>query len=224
MTEISPQNLKKILYIEDTDDSRLLVRRLLARDYLLLESNNPIDGIDLAINTNPDLILLDINLPDMSGREVATRLSVALPNTPIVALTADATGDARERALVAGCIGFMTKPIEIDTFREEVKAYLNGKREVLHNRDRHMKAYHEELVEHLERKVHELTRMADQKISGSAKQACHCQHGTPPTSLTGCGFSWAQYHIHPRPRRTTPNHRQHYLQRIRILLCWHLPA
>ena len=162
MTEISPQNLKKILYIEDTDDSRLLVRRLLARDYLLLESNNPIDGIDLAINTNPDLILLDINLPDMSGREVATRLSVALPNTPIVALTADATGDARERALVAGCIGFMTKPIEIDTFREEVKAYLNGKREVLHNRDRHMKAYHEELVEHLERKVHELTRMADQ--------------------------------------------------------------
>jgi len=162
MTEISPQNLKKILYIEDTDDSRLLVRRLLARDYLLLESNNPIDGIDLAVNTNPDLILLDINLPDMSGREVATRLSVELPNTPIVALTADATGDARERALVAGCVGFMTKPIEIDTFREEVKAYLNGKREVLHNRDRHMKAYHEELVEHLERKVHELTRMADQ--------------------------------------------------------------
>jgi len=161
MTDVNPQNLKKILYIEDTDDSRLLVRRLLSRDYVLLESNNPIDGIDLALNTNPDLILLDINLPDMSGREVATRLKTALPNTPIVALTADATGDARERALVAGCVGFMTKPINIDKFREEVKAYLNGKREILHNPERHMKAYHEELVEHLERKVHELTKMAD---------------------------------------------------------------
>jgi signal transduction histidine kinase/DNA-binding response OmpR family regulator len=162
MKDINPRDLKKILYIEDTDDSRLLVRRLLSRDYVLLESNNPIDGIDLALNTNPDLILLDINLPDMSGREVATRLKLALPNTPIVALTADATGNAREKALVAGCDGFMTKPIEIDTFREEVVAYLNGKRETLANPDKHMKAYHQELVEHLERKVHELTKLADQ--------------------------------------------------------------
>jgi signal transduction histidine kinase/DNA-binding NarL/FixJ family response regulator len=158
----NPRDLKKILYIEDTDDSRLLVRRLLAHDYILLESDNPIDGIELAINTNPDLILLDINLPDMSGREVATRLKLALPNTPIVALTADVTSGAREKALVAGCVGFMSKPIDIDTFRDEVNAYLNGKRETLANPDKHMKAYHEELVEHLERKVHQLTKMADQ--------------------------------------------------------------
>ncbi len=161
MEEINPRNLKKILYVEDTDDSRLLVRRLLARDYVLLEADNPIDGIELAINTNPDLILLDINLPDLSGREVATRLKSALPNTPIVALTADVTSGARERALVAGCVGFMTKPIDIDTFREEVQAYLNGKREVLKETNQHMKAYHQELVEHLEKKVHELTKMAD---------------------------------------------------------------
>ncbi len=161
MDKIAPQNMKKILYIEDTDDSRLLVRRLLSRDYVFLESNNPIDGIDLALNTNPDLILLDINLPDLSGREVATRLKSALPNTPIVALTADVTSGARERALVAGCVGFMTKPIDIDTFREEVQAYLNGKREVLKETNQHMKAYHQELVEHLEKKVHELTKMAD---------------------------------------------------------------
>ncbi len=162
MQATNPRDLKKILYIEDTDDARLLVRRLLARDYVLLESNNPIDGIDLALNTNPDLILLDMNLPDMSGREVATRLKRALPEAPIVALTADVSGNAREKALVAGCVGFMTKPIEIDTFREEVKAYLNGKREIPKNPDKHMKAYHEELVEHLERKVHELTKMAEQ--------------------------------------------------------------
>ncbi len=128
MTAIDPTTLPKILYIEDTDDSRLLVRRLLARDYILLEASNGIDGIDLALDTNPDLILLDINLPDLSGREIATRLKISLPNTPMVALTADVTSGAREKALVAGCVGFMTKPIDIDNFREEIEAYLNGKK------------------------------------------------------------------------------------------------
>ncbi len=161
MTAIDPTTLPKILYIEDTDDSRLLVRRLLARDYILLEASNGIDGIDLALDTNPDLILLDINLPDLSGREIATRLKISLPNTPMVALTADVTSGAREKALVAGCVGFMTKPIDIDNFREEIEAYLNGKKEYVQNPDSYMKAYHEELAEHLEKKVHELTRMAD---------------------------------------------------------------
>lgn len=161
MTEKDPRKLPKILYIEDTAESRLLVQRLLAREYILLEADNPIDGIELALNTRPDLILLDINLPDLSGREVATRLKESLPNTPMVALTADITSDARERALVAGCVGFMEKPINIDTFQNEIEAYLNGKRETLEKPERHVKAYQKELVEHLEKKVHELTKMAD---------------------------------------------------------------
>jgi len=161
MTATDPKKLPKILYIEDSDDSRLLVRRLLARDYIFLESDNPIDGIDLALNTRPDLILLDINLPDLSGREVATRLKASLPNTPMVALTADVTSGARERALVAGCVGFMTKPIDIDIFRDEVEAYLNGKQELAAQADHHLQEYQQELVQHLEKKVHELTKMAD---------------------------------------------------------------
>ena len=162
MSEIDPKTLPKILYIEDTADSRLLVRRLLGNDYILLEASNSIDGINLALDTEPDLILLDINLPDLSGREVATRLKSSLPNTPMVALTADVTAGARERALVAGCVGFMTKPIDIDNFREEIKAYLNGKKEFVDEENPHLQAYHQELVEHLEKKVHELTKMADQ--------------------------------------------------------------
>ena len=161
MTEVDIKSLPKILYIEDTADSRLLVRRLLARDYIFLEADNAIDGIDLALNTQPDLILLDINLPDLSGREIATRLKISLPNTPMVALTADITGNAREKALVAGCVGFMTKPIDIDIFRNEIVAYLNGKREFAEQAEHHLKAYHQELVEHLEKKVHELTKMTD---------------------------------------------------------------
>ncbi|RLD07811.1 MAG: hypothetical protein DRI32_00125 [Chloroflexi bacterium] len=161
MTTPNPKTLPKILYIEDNADSRLLVQRLLARDYVLLEADNSIDGIQLALDTHPDLILLDINLPDLSGREVATRLNSSLPNTPMVALTADITSGARERALVAGCVGFMTKPINIDSFREDIEAYLHGKRQYAQKADHHLKAYHQELVEHLEKKVHELTKMAD---------------------------------------------------------------
>ena len=161
MTASDPKTLPKILYIEDTADSRMLVQRLLARDYLLLEASNAMDGIELARDTNPDLILLDINLPDLSGREVATRLKSLLPHTPMVAVTANVTGGAREKALVAGCIGFMSKPIDIDTFQEEIEAYLNGKREYVENSEHHLKEYHQELVEHLEKKMHELTKMAD---------------------------------------------------------------
>ncbi|MBT3321570.1 MAG: response regulator [Anaerolineae bacterium] len=161
MTTSNPKTLPKILYIEDTADSRLLVQRLLARDYILLEASNAIDGINLALDTNPDLILLDINLPDLSGREIATRLKTSLPNTPMVALTADVTSGAREKALVAGCVGFMTKPIDIDIFKDEIKAYLDGKREYLEKPNSHLRAYHEELVEHLEKKVHELTKLTD---------------------------------------------------------------
>ena len=69
MTETDIKSLPKILYIEDTDDSRMLVRRLLARDYVFLESDNPIDGIELALNAHPDLILLDINCQNLAAEK-----------------------------------------------------------------------------------------------------------------------------------------------------------
>src|SRR6187399_561152 len=122
--------MPKILYIEDSDDARLLVRRVLQQHYILLEANDPIKGIELARDTEPDLILLDINLPNMTGIDVAIRLrSILKPGTPIVAVTADASPGARERALATGFAGFLTKPINVDKFEGSVKAYLAGKRE-----------------------------------------------------------------------------------------------
>jgi CheY-like chemotaxis protein len=156
---MDPRDLPKILYIDDTADSRLLVSRILSRKYLVLESGDPLNGIELALDTQPDLILLDINLPQLSGREVAVRLKTLLPNTPLVAFSAEVTPDSRERALAAGFAGYLTKPIvDVDEFVEQIGAFLAGKREALPNATRYQQEFTTEVVARLEEKVRELTR------------------------------------------------------------------
>lgn len=156
MTDI--KSLPQILYVEDNADSRALVRRLLAGEFIVLESSDPLSGIELARDTQPDLVLLDINLPGMTGVDVAIRLRSILPaGTPIVAVTADITDQTRSRALAAGFTGFLNKPIDIDTFEEQVRAFLGGKREVLKDAETHLRAYQSEVVERLETRVRELT-------------------------------------------------------------------
>lgn len=156
MTDV--KSLPQILYVEDNADSRALVRRLLAGEYIVLESSDPLSGIELARDTQPDLVLLDINLPGMTGVDVAIRLRSILPaGTPIVAVTADITDQTRSRALAAGFTGFLNKPIDIDTFEEQVRAFLGGKREVLKDAETHLRAYQSEVVERLETRVRELT-------------------------------------------------------------------
>lgn len=156
MTDI--KSLPQVLYVEDNADSRALVRRLLAREFIVLESADPLSGIELARDTQPDLVLLDINLPGMTGVDVAIRLrSILPPGTPIVAVTADITDSTRSRALAAGFTGFLNKPIDIDIFEEQVRAFLGGKREVLADAETHLRAYQSEVVERLETRVRELT-------------------------------------------------------------------
>lgn len=152
------KSLPKILYIDDTDESRALARHVLARGYILLEADDPLKGIELARDTQPDLVLLDIHLPNMSGIDVAIRLrSLLNPGVPIVAITADLTSGIRERALAAGFSGFLNKPINIETFEEELRAFLGGKREHFENAEAHLRAYQSEVVERLETRVRELT-------------------------------------------------------------------
>jgi signal transduction histidine kinase/CheY-like chemotaxis protein len=151
-----PRKLPQILYIEDSDESRSLVRRLLANQYVILEASDPLDGIQLAEETHPNMILVDHSLPNMSGSEVATRLRRMLPDTPIVILSADISPGARERALAAGAVGFISKPIDSD-FAQQVQAYLNGKVELLEDAETHLQNYQQDLVERLEGSIRQLS-------------------------------------------------------------------
>lgn len=150
-----------IVYIEDDTASRLLVQRVLgSRGYDVHVAGNGLDGIALAREKEPQLILMDINLPDMDGREITTRLR-GLPNfanTPIVALTANISPGSRELALAAGCTGFLTKPINVAEFPQQVKDFLQGRVEPLPPEEHtlHLQKHAQNLVERLENKIREM--------------------------------------------------------------------
>jgi signal transduction histidine kinase len=156
MSTPDPRRLPQLLYIEDSDESRALVRRLLSQKYIVLEAGDPLDGLQLAEETQPDIILLDHNLPHMTGSEAATRLRKMLPNTPIVIVTADLSSGTRERALAAGAVGFISKPID-DDFEELVDAYFHGRVEKLDDAEHHLQVYQQELVQRLEDNIRQLS-------------------------------------------------------------------
>jgi len=118
-----------ILYIEDNPDNMMLVKRALeAHGYTLLQAPNGTSGIAMAETEDVDLILLDINLPDIDGYEVARRLRSnakrALAHTPIIAITANALRGDAEKALDAGCDVYMSKPINIRELWARVEAFV----------------------------------------------------------------------------------------------------
>jgi signal transduction histidine kinase len=162
------ENGVRILYIEDDHASRRLVERVLtSRGYEVYVASEGLEGINLAREKTPELILMDINLPNMDGREITTRLR-SLPNfsnVPIVALTANISPGSRELALAAGCTGFMTKPIDVATFPSDVQRFLQGASDQLSpdERSQHLELHAQNLVERLENKVREL-RSANKRL------------------------------------------------------------
>lgn len=161
MNQTDPRLLPRVLYIEDQEEARALVRRLLQGRYLVLEASDPLDGLHLAEETRPDLVLLDENLPHMKGSEVATRLRTILPEARLVIISADTSDGSRQRALAAGAVGFISKPIDVDTFVEQINSFFGGKREQLEQPEHYLQIYQQELVERLEDNVRQLTRSAE---------------------------------------------------------------
>ncbi len=125
--------MPRILYIEDNRDNRMLVRRiLLASDYEfeLDEAESAIQGIEIARHNRPDLILMDVSMPDMDGLTATghIRTMPELKDTVIVALTANAMEGDKERTLQAGCDGYIRKPIDVDKLPDEILYYLRSRR------------------------------------------------------------------------------------------------
>ena len=118
-----------VLYIEDNPDNMMLVQRALeARGYHLLKAMTGLSGVEVAEREDVDLILLDINLPDIDGYEVARRIrkssKTSLMHTPIIAITANALKGDAEKALDAGCDVYMSKPINIRELWARVEAFV----------------------------------------------------------------------------------------------------
>ncbi len=117
----------RILYIEDNRQNMRLVRKMLAsKGYEVLEASEGTLGIEVALAELPDLIFVDINLPDIDGMEVTARLKSehSTQNIPIIALTANAMYGDRERFLQAGCDGYLAKPISKNELINTVEEFL----------------------------------------------------------------------------------------------------
>lgn len=118
---------ERILYIEDNFANLMLVKRvLMAEGYTVLEAENGENGLRVAKQEVPDLILMDINMPDIDGYSVTKMIRevTTLNRTPIIALTANVLKGDRERALDAGCDGYIQKPIDVDLLPAQIDAFL----------------------------------------------------------------------------------------------------
>lgn len=117
----------RILIVEDNPDNRTLITDILtALEYEVIEAIDGEQGIQKAEEEHPDLILMDLSLPQMDGWTATARIKAqkSLKDTPIIALTAHAMIGDRERAIEAGCDDYISKPIDLKELNEKLAKYL----------------------------------------------------------------------------------------------------
>jgi two-component system, cell cycle response regulator DivK len=118
--------MKKVLVVEDVDMNRELLVQLLEDKYQVIEAVNGQEGIELAEQERPALILMDLSLPVMNGWEATRRLKANpnLSSIPVIALTAHAMKGDKESALEAGCDDYLVKPLDEDKLMEKMAKYI----------------------------------------------------------------------------------------------------
>jgi len=118
--------MKRILLVEDNEANRYLITFILKKKgYEVIEAIDGLTGIKFAIQEKPDLIIMDIQLPDINGLEATRRIRASDANgdIPIIALTSYAMAGDRNKALDAGCTGYIEKPINPEIFLGQIEAY-----------------------------------------------------------------------------------------------------
>ena len=119
--------MTKILYVEDNPDNvYMLTRRLKKKGFELIIAGDGQEGIDKAIEENPDLILMDLSLPTMDGWTATAKIKKIekVKDIPIIALSAHAMPEHRDRALKAGCSDYDTKPVDIKRLLSKIGQYI----------------------------------------------------------------------------------------------------
>ena len=120
--------MSKILLVEDNELNRdMLSRRLIRRKYDVVCALDGQKAIEMAQSENPDLILMDLSLPIIDGWEATRQIKATekLHNIPIIALTAHAMAEDREKALAAGCNDYLTKPIDMELLLKKIETYIS---------------------------------------------------------------------------------------------------
>ena len=116
--------MKTILIVEDIDLNIDLLTQLLEEDYSLLIAKDGDQGVSLAEQNQPDLVLMDISLPIMDGYEATRNIRKTFPSLPIIGMSAHAMQGDAEKALAAGCTDYLTKPVDEDLLLKKLKEYL----------------------------------------------------------------------------------------------------
>ncbi len=119
--------MTRVLVVEDNEKNRYLISFILKGEgFDLIEAVTGEEGVEKAVKERPDLILMDIQLPGIDGYETTRRIRASPAGTkvPIIALTSYAMTGDREKALAAGCTGYVEKPINPDTIMDEIRRYL----------------------------------------------------------------------------------------------------
>ena len=119
-------NMKKILVAEDEDSNYELVKIVLQKRYKLLRAHNGIEAVTINEEEKPDLILMDIRMPEMNGLDATRIIKEVTSNTPVIALSAYAFEENIRDAKAAGCDDFMAKPFKVENLIEVVKKYLDN--------------------------------------------------------------------------------------------------
>jgi len=122
-----------ILYVEDNPDNRNLIRRVLtAEGFSMVEAANAVQALDRLKEVKTDLILMDINMPDIDGYTLTAKIK-SMPNfmnIPIIAVTANVMRGDREKSLEAGCDGYIQKPIDIDSLAQQIERFIRRRTNV----------------------------------------------------------------------------------------------
>ena len=116
--------MKRILIAEDNDSNYMLMEYILKKHYEFFRAKNGQEAVEKAQAETPDLVLMDIKMPIMDGLEATRQIKAAMPDLPVVALTANAFDSDRQAAFDAGCDGFLSKPVNAQKCLETIEKFI----------------------------------------------------------------------------------------------------